>query len=357
MRIGIVDADLIGRKYHAFPNLTCMKLSGFFKRKGAHVELLTNFENLESFDRVFIAKVFSDTPIEEEILRLPNVEYGGTGFFYDKAIPLPDAIEHCMPDYDLYHEWATTFGNANKTRYYLDYSIGFLTRGCFRHCPFCVNRNSNQSRIHSPLEEFFAARKKAIVLLDDNFLACKHWKDLLLQLQSTGKRFQFKQGLDARLLDDEKCELLFQSKYDGDFIFAFDNIDEMEIIRRKLQLIRKHTHRQCMFYILTGFDRCGKYDVKFWIQDIFDLLRRIRLLLEFDLMLPFVMRFERHKESPFAKLYAVIARWANNPSSVKKESLREFVENPKNHYRYARKYLSDFEEKYPQAAYFFNTKR
>ena len=25
--------------------------------------------------------------------------------------------------------------------YYLDYSIGFATRGCFRQCSFCVNKN------------------------------------------------------------------------------------------------------------------------------------------------------------------------------------------------------------------------
>ena len=31
MRIGIIDADLMGRKQHRFPNLCCMKISGYYK--------------------------------------------------------------------------------------------------------------------------------------------------------------------------------------------------------------------------------------------------------------------------------------------------------------------------------------
>lgn len=31
MNIAIIDADLIGRKRHRFPNLACMKISGYWK--------------------------------------------------------------------------------------------------------------------------------------------------------------------------------------------------------------------------------------------------------------------------------------------------------------------------------------
>ena len=105
MKIAIIDADLIGRDKHRFPNLVCMKLSGYYKELGADVELKTDYEDLAAYDKVFISKVFTDTPIDEEILKLPNVEYGGTGFFYDKAPKLPEEVEHHMPDYHLYDEW------------------------------------------------------------------------------------------------------------------------------------------------------------------------------------------------------------------------------------------------------------
>lgn len=82
MKIAIIDADLVGRKRHRFPNLVCMKLSGYYKEKGHKVELKLNYDDLEQYDKVFISKVFTDTPINEHVLELPNVEYGGTGFFF-----------------------------------------------------------------------------------------------------------------------------------------------------------------------------------------------------------------------------------------------------------------------------------
>ncbi len=46
MRIGIVDADLLGRDKHRFPNLVCEKLSGYWKEQGAEVELLMDNQYL-----------------------------------------------------------------------------------------------------------------------------------------------------------------------------------------------------------------------------------------------------------------------------------------------------------------------
>lgn len=81
MRIAIIDADLIGRKRHRFPNLVCMKLSGFYKEQGALVHLKLDYEALQEYEKVYISKVFTDTPVPSEVLELPNVTYGGTGFF------------------------------------------------------------------------------------------------------------------------------------------------------------------------------------------------------------------------------------------------------------------------------------
>lgn len=39
MKVAIIDADLIGRQKHRFPNLVCEKLSAFWKEKGAEVIL------------------------------------------------------------------------------------------------------------------------------------------------------------------------------------------------------------------------------------------------------------------------------------------------------------------------------
>lgn len=75
MNIGIIDADLVGRKKHRFPNLACMKLSSYYKQKGHTVDLLLNYDEVENYDKIFISKVFTDTEVPESILNLSWVEY------------------------------------------------------------------------------------------------------------------------------------------------------------------------------------------------------------------------------------------------------------------------------------------
>lgn len=357
MRIAIIDADLIGRKKHRFPNLACMKLSGYHKDAGDEVFLKTDYADLDSYDRVYLSKVFTDTKVPDSVLQLPNVSYGGTGFFYDKAPALPEEVEHHIPDYHLYDEWVQAQLTAGKKpiefSYYMDYSIGFLTRGCFRKCAFCVNQNYDRVHMHSPLTEFYDPARPKICLLDDNFFGCPAWKELLTELQATKRQFQFKQGLDERLLTDEKCVLLFSSRYDGDYIFAFDNVADAPLIERKLQLIRKHTGAIPKFYCFTGFDRSGCWDEKFWREDIFNLFKRIEHLMKYR-CLPYIMRFARYKESPYRGVYITIARWCNQPSFYKKKSLREYAAMSGN--TAAARYLSDFEEKFPEIAYFYDMK-
>ncbi len=304
MKIAIIDADLIGRKKHRFPNLACMKISGYYKnsRENNSVELKLDYENLDQYDKVFISKVFTDTLIDKNILSLSNVEYGGTGFYYDKSPKLSYEIEHSFPDYHLYDDWINdqllNGGKRLDYKYYYDYSIGFITRGCFRKCPFCVNRNYDKVEKHSSLDEFVDYSKKKILLLDDNFLGYSNWKKLLIELQNTGKPFQFKQGLDERILTDEKCELLFNSRYDGDYIFAFDNVEDYDLIEKKLQLLRRYTNKCPKFYVFCGFDRKDIWDEKFWEQDISDVFKRIELLMKYH-CLPYIMRFNKYEESPY----------------------------------------------------------
>lgn len=359
MKIAIIDADLIGRNKHRFPNLACEKISGYWKDQNANVELKTDYSSLDAFDKVYISKVFTDTPIPEEVLHLENVEYGGTGFFYDKAPNLPDEIEHSFPDYHLYDGWINEQITAGKQRKefkeYLDYSIGFLTRGCFRKCQFCVNQKYNRVFEHSPLEEFYDVSRKKICLLDDNFFGCSNWKQLLQQLIDTGKPFKFKQGLDERLLTDEKCEMLFNSKYDGDVTFAFDDINDYELIERKLKLIRRYTHKRCMFYVLCGFDRTGKYDEQFWYQDIVDTLRRIELLMN-NSHLPYIMRFNKYVESPHKGMYVNLARWCNQPSFFKKKSLYEFCTMDCHKGFSTERYMNDWLSKHPETEQYFHMK-
>lgn len=380
MVVAIIDADLIGRQKHRFPNLVCEKISAYYKEKGAEVHLKLDYENLSNYDEVFISKVFTDTPVPDWIanavnmdlgeVNLPgNIHVGGTGFFFDHAPNLPDEIEHHMPDYHLYDEWiASKIETAKKEaidtnkpfneksfmvqfKGYTDYSIGFTTRGCFRKCPFCVNKKYNKVFCHSPLNEFYDSTRKKICLLDDNILGSPKWKEIIQMLIDTGKPFMYKQGMDERLLTDEKCELLFSAKYDGDYIFAFDNIADYDLIQHKLQMIRRYTSSvNIKFYVLVGFESTD-------LNDIVNMWKRIELLMKYN-CLPYIMRFQDKNEVPwmnseFKGLYTAVARWCNQPSFFKKMSFREFCTADQKLYQKvcsSMKALLDFENKYPNIA-------
>ncbi len=374
MKIAIIDDDLIGRSKHRFPNLTCEKISSYYKELGNEVVLKLDYENLEEYDRVYISKVFTDTIVpdwisenvntETGVVNLPEYYYiGGTGFFFDKAPGLPEEIEHHMPDYHLYDEWIESKcvdaeedtvkqgkvfdrkAYLRKFKEYTDYSIGFMTRGCFRKCPFCVNQKYDRVFLHSPLEEFYDPERKKICLLDDNILGCPEWKSILNTLIGTGKPFKFKQGLDERILTDEKCEMLFNANYDGEYIFAFDNIADYELIQRKLEMIRRHTDKRIMFYVLSGFESTD-------VVDIESIFKRIDLLMKYK-CLPYIMRYQNKNEtlwklSEMRGMYISLARWCNQPSLFKRKSFREYSQMNGN--EATARYLAEFEKRYPQIA-------
>lgn len=375
MKIAIIDADLLGRKKHRFPNLACEKISGFHKELGDNVELKLDYNNLDLYDKVYISKVFTDTecPINDEN-KPENVEIGGTGFYFDKAPNLPYEIEHHMPDYHLYDSWIQSevkrkemeceqtgkvFNKSNfmvQFKEYTDYSIGFLTRGCFRKCPFCVNQKYDHVFEHSSLSEFHDHTRKKICLLDDNFLGCPGWKTMLEELIETNKPFKFKQGLDERLLTDERCNMLFSSKYDGDYTFAFDNISDYDLIHKKLGMIRGNASlkkNSIKFYVLVGFESTDHIDIE-------NAFKRIELLFRYK-CLPYIMRYQNKNETPwkdskYRSLYVTLARWANQPSIVKKMSFRQFCEANQALHKTEGTYCSsyqamlDFEKEYPEIA-------
>ncbi len=383
MKIAIIDADLLGRTKHRFPNLVCEKISAYWKQKGADVELKLDYEQLDEYDEVFIAKVFTDTWVPEwiasnvdmetcEVYLPDNIHVGGTGFFFAHAPNLPEDIEHHMPDYHLYDDWIESEVEKareehekagkrfNKSSFmvqfkeYTDYSIGFVTRGCFRKCPFCVNQKYDRVFRHSPIEEFYDDSRKKVCLLDDNIFGCPDWRKILEELISLKKPFKFKQGMDERILTEEKCELLFSASYDGDYTFAFDNVSDYELIHKKLKLIRKYTKAtNIKFYVLVGFESTDA-------NDIINMWKRVELLMRYQ-CLPYIMRYRNKNETPWKSskyrgMYVTMARWCNQPNFYKKKSFRQYCEanqalvKTEGHICSSMRAMVQFEEEYPEIA-------
>ncbi len=359
MRIGILDADLMdhGTRH---PNLALMKIAGYYKNKGDSVKLIFNsYEEVNDYDKVYISKVFNFTRIPEWVLKVKNVEIGGTGFYEDGGQNLPLEIEHHMPDYKLYDDYIKQQVDNGKEiqRYedYLDFSIGFMTRGCFRKCSFCVNKKYDHVFRHSKVEEFLDFDRPKIYLWDDNFLAYPKWEECLNELEDTGKPFQFRQGIDLRLMNDRKAYRFNNTKWYGDFIFAFDNLEDKEIIIRNIQLWKKYTNKQPKLYVLSGFKSQDA-------NDIVDVFERIKILMKYG-CIPYIMRHENYMKSEYKGMYIQLARWCNQPQFYKKMSFREFcVRNQfyhknKDTFCSAYKVMLDFENKHPKiAANYFDIK-
>ena len=353
MEIAVIDGDFISNKRQRFPNLCCMKISAYRKSLGDTVTLKTDFTGLEQFDKVFISKVFTDTHVPEDVMSLSHVSYGGTGFFYDKANFLPDCVEHMKPDYSLYDAYLQG-AEYSKTayKYFTGYSIGYTTRFCFRKCGFCVNKNYNGVQIWSPIDEFLAPNRKKICLLDDNLLGYPDHCTILAQLQEIGKPFQYKQGLDIKLLNDRNIKLLAASNYDGEYIFSFDDVTDKDIIRHKLELWRKHTAKGTKVYVLCAYDKHGSYDGEFWAQDVKATFERIKILFDYQ-CLPYIMRYKEYKKSPEYGTYVNIASWCNQPRFAKILSYEDYCYTRDGYHggnTAVLRYLEAFRHDYPRIA-------
>lgn len=352
MKIGILDADLMdhGTRH---PNLALMKISGYYKEQGHDVELIhRSYMDVYEYDEIYISKVFTFSNIPDWLVALPNVHIGGTGFFTDGGQNLPDEIEHHKPDYDLYTEYVNEQIESGKSRThfadYLDYSIGFTTRGCFRKCSFCVNKKYDYTFRHSKVTEFYDETKPYIYLWDDNILAYPQWEEVMDELEATGKPFQFRQGVDLRLMTDRKAYRFTHTKYHGDFIFAFDHLEDTKLIIEKVQLWKRYSSRVCKMYVISGYDSQDEKDIE-------GVFFRIATLMKYG-SLPYIMRYEKYKESPYKGMYIELARWCNQPNFFKKKSFREFCianqEYKKNQETNCAAYqtMLDFEEKFPDIA-------
>ena len=344
MNIGIIDADLLD-KGTRHPNLALMKISGYYKALGDKVELLRYYDDIPNYDKVFISKVFDFTKTPDLSI-YNNIEIGGTGFFGIKAKNLPHEIEHHMPDYHLYDKYIemeiAKGVKASKFNDYKEASIGFITRGCFRKCPFCVNRKYDKPVKHSDINEFLDKDRKYMYFWDDNFLAYPHWKEELEKIKAVNKPFEFRQGLDIRLMTDEKAQTLNKMKYRGDWMFAFDSIKDRDLIENKLKMWRKYCKKQTRLYVLVAYESQD-------ISDIINTFERIKILMKYGCV-PYIMRYKDYKNSEMRGMYITLARWCNQVSFYKKASFRQFCTDINGIGSSSHRYMSEFESKYPDVA-------
>lgn len=298
MRVGLIDVDAESRGKVTFPNLALMKISAWHKTQGDHVEW---YKPLTSghMDVVYMSKVFGNEyskdynfPIDAD-----RIIKGGSGYaisvvdgveVYDKELdkPLSPVIEHFMPDYSLYGITDTAYG--------------FLTRGCPRGCAFChVAKMQGRKVTHGDWLEKFWSGQKNIVLLDPNLTASQHWHMYIDDLARSGAWVDFTQGLDLRLMDEQKIADLNRVKWKR-IHFAWDNPEDDMLPKLKMVMdgLKKANKRTITVYILTNFNSTHEQD-----------LMRVMAVREAGAQ-PDV-RIYRKPSAP--KITKQLARWVNAP--------------------------------------------
>jgi len=294
MRIGLIDVD-----GHNFPNLALMKISAWHKAQGDDVEWYDPFNALirGEYDKVYMSKVFSFSDDYDNPIYAKEIHRGGSGYAiyledgidkFGKDEKLPDEIEHIYPDYGLYGVTDTAYG--------------YLTRGCPRGCAFChvAAKEGKKTYKVADLSEFWNGQKN-IVLCDPNLIACRESTELLQELIDSKAWVDINQGVDIRIMTEEKARMFKQLKTKN-IHFAWDRYEDKDIIIPKLKMFKEITNideRTLTVYCLTNFNTTLEQD-----------LERIYTLRDMGYS-PYIMVYDKEHTTPHQPC-RMLQRWVNN---------------------------------------------
>lgn len=305
-RVLLVDVDSV------IPNVALMKISTFYKALGFKVDLMCLgisyyppkrkkvVVDALGYTGVFVSVLYQGNGELVIITNNENVEYGGTGYSITKK--LPDEIEAAECDYSIYPD--------NDTSY------GFITRGCIRNCDFCFVPRK-EGLVHQVNTIDGIVRHSKVAFLDANVLAWKKHKELLQELVNRNLRCRFVGGLDVRLVDEETAKLLNGLKYIGDYMFAFDRVEQESLITEKMRLLKKHIVSKTWklkFFLYCSAD----------MDIINDVYYRILWCKRHE-VLPYLMRDVNCWTSENSQLYIDLAAWCNQPRIFKTMTFTMFL--------------------------------
>lgn len=277
MKIGLIDVD-----GHNFPNFALMKISAWHKNACNEVEWYDPMFG-GHYDKVYMSKVFTFSPDYPFPINADVVVRGGTG--YDIKSRLEDEIEACrLMDYSIYPQYK--------------FSIQFFSRGCIRHCPFCLVHDK-EGGIQPVTPHELNPQGQHIEILDNNFFANPNWHEAVDYILDKGQKVKM-HGVDVRIMNEEQAKALNQMKHVGTINIAWD-LPKMDL-RPQLETMVKHVNpNKIACYVLIGFNSTKEQD-----------LYRVRTLKEFGIV-PFAQAYRDFNNERVPTQYEKdFCRWCDN---------------------------------------------
>jgi len=240
MHISLIDVD------GNLPNLALMKLSAYHKGRGDLVYLNAL---LGTYDKMYASCIFTWNARKLTTLPIDHdaAIVGGSG--YDLEGELPQEVEAMRPDYSLYG---------------IRHGLGFISRGCIRRCPFCiVPKKEGRLRQVAEVDDLINPLSNRVIFYDNNFMALPNCVELLGRMASLGLEVDFNQGMDIRLMTDEKARALSMVKPITFWRFALDSNDEIEVFERNMKIAMRYVSSSLiMVYVLVGYNTGWRDDLE-----------------------------------------------------------------------------------------------
>lgn len=321
--IGLIDVD--GK----LPNLALMKISSYCKNLGLDIEFV---QQDKKYDLIFASCLFT---WNKHLCKKLEIKYGekifigGTGYDFEeidgnlvqtRRTVLPNEIEHCKPDYDLYtaevlypriKAKGKKENRMKKAVEIANMGIGRTSIGCVRNCQFCiVVQKEGCFKQADKIENLINPKSRIITLLDNNFTADPLFFDKVAEINKRKLKVNITQGIDIRFLTEEKAQAIASMKHWRSRIhYSWDLMNAEKEVMNGIKLLSKYkapSSQTC--YILTGYNTTFEED-----------MYRIKKLKDLG-VIPFVMKY--NKRCDLAKLNH-LARWINM-LFYKKQSFDEY---------------------------------
>lgn len=222
-------------------------------------------------------------------------------------------VDTLAPDYsivDIQQNKYLTYQYPIKDAY-----ISYTTRGCIRKCAFCAvptiePRFNGYINIKPQIEyiKSMYGEKKHLMLLDNNVLASKDFNKIIEDIKELGfykgakyattkngrttksnRYVDFNQGIDARLLTEEKCKKLSEIAINP-LRIAFDHADQesVDLYMEKVRMAASYGIKYLSNYVLFNFtdtpeDLYNRLNINVTLNEEFERNKLITKIFSFPM--------------------------------------------------------------------------